>query len=83
MKEMCKIIVALVGYIGRIIDCKVSPYSDYKAAAQKNGSRHAKMEAVIFASITYLIAVATVAAIMLALYWALVVLWAATPQSWW
>lgn len=83
MKGFFKFIVALVGYVGKVIDMEVSPYHDYLTAAQKNGSKHAKTEAALFASVTYLIAAVTVAAIMLALYWALVVLWAATPQSWW
>lgn len=83
MKEMFKIFVALVGYIGKVIDCEVTPYSDYKAAAQKNGSKHAKAEAIGFAIITYIIAAAVVVAILIALYWAIVFLWAATPQGWW
>ena len=83
MKNAFKFVIALVGYIGKVIDCEVTPYSDYMEAAKKTGSKHAKMEAVIFASITYTVAAVVVAAILIALYWAIVFLWAATPQGWW
>ena len=83
MKKFFRFIVALCGYIGKLIDMEVTPYHDYLEAARKNGSRHAKMEAIIFASVTYTIAAAVVAAILIALYWAIVFLWAATPQGWW
>lgn len=83
MKEMFKIFVALVGYIGKVIDCEVAPYNDYLEAARKTGSKHARAEAIGFAVVIYIIAAAVVAAIMIALYWAIVWLWATTPQSWW
>ena len=83
MKEIFKFFIALCGYIGKIIDMEVTPYHDYLESARKNGSKHAKAEAIGFAAITYTVAAAVVVATFIALYWAIVFLWAATPQAWW
>ena len=83
MKRFFKFIVAIVGYIGKVIDMEVTPYNDYMEAARKTGSKHARAEAIGFAIVTYTVAAAVVVATFTILYWAVVLLWAATPQAWW